>query len=93
MGVRTALGTTRADIPSLVVRQSMMLTVLGVAIGVSVATVASRVLLKLLFAISCFDPVAYGSVIGTLLGVSAIACWIPAWRAARVDPSITLRAE
>jgi putative ABC transport system permease protein len=39
------------------------------------------------------DPVTYGGVIALLVGVSLLACWIPAWRAARVDPAITLRAE
>jgi putative ABC transport system permease protein len=93
IGVRSALGATRGDILALVVRQGMMLTGLGVAIGLGGAVAASRALITLLFGISRLDPITYVGVAALLAGVSAIACWIPAWRAARVDPSITLRAE
>ena len=93
IGVRSALGATRGDILALVVRQGMMLTGLGVAIGLGGAVAASRALITLLFGISRLDPITYLGVAALLAGVSAIACWIPAWRAARVDPSITLRAE
>jgi putative ABC transport system permease protein len=47
----------------------------------------------LLYGVSRLDPVAYLGVIALLVGVSVIACWVPAWRAARVDPAITLRSE
>ena len=57
------------------------------------AVAASHALATLLFGVSRLDPVTYLGVIALLVGVSAIACWVPAWRAARVDPSITLRAE
>ena len=46
-----------------------------------------------LFGVSRLDPMTYAGVIVLLAGVSAVACWIPAWRAARVDPAVTLRAE
>ena len=93
IGVRSALGASRGDILALVVRQGMMLTALGVAIGLSGAVVASRALVTLLFGVSRLDPITYLGVSALLAGVSAIACWLPAWRAARIDPSITLRAE
>jgi putative ABC transport system permease protein len=93
IGVRSALGASRPNILALVVRQGMTLTALGVAIGLSGAVVASRALVTLLFGVSRLDPITYLGVIALLLGVSGIACWVPAWRAARVDPSITLRAE
>ena len=93
IGVRSALGASRADILALVVRQGMTLTGLGVAIGLVAAAAASRALVTLLFGVSRLDPVTYLGVIALAAGVSAIACWVPAWRAARVDPSITLRAE
>jgi ABC-type lipoprotein release transport system permease subunit len=64
-----------------------------VAIGLLGAAAASRALITLLYGTSRLDPVTYGGVMVLLLVVSAIACSIPAWRAARVDPSITLRAE
>jgi putative ABC transport system permease protein len=93
IGVRAALGATRGDILALVIRQGMTLTVIGVAIGVSGAMAASRALESLLFGVSRLDPLAYFGVIVLLGGVSAIACGVPAWRAAQVDPAITLRAE
>jgi putative ABC transport system permease protein len=93
IGVRSALGASRGDILALVVRQGMILTGLGVAIGLSGAMVASRAIVTLLFGTSRLDPTTYLGVVALLAGVSAIACWVPAWRAARIDPSITLRAE
>jgi putative ABC transport system permease protein len=93
IGLRSALGATRGNILGLVVRQGMTLTGLGVVIGLGGAVAASRALVTLLFGISRLDPVTYLGVIALLAGVSGIACWVPAWRAARVDPSITLRAE
>jgi putative ABC transport system permease protein len=93
IGVRSALGASRGNILALVVRQGMTLTGLGVAIGLCGAALASSALVTLLFGVSRLDPVTYCGVIALLAGVSAIACWVPAWRAARVDPAITLRAE
>ena len=93
IGVRAALGASRGDILSLIVQQGMRLTVLGVAIGLGGAVAASYALVTLLWGVSRLDPVTYSGVIAVLLAISAIACWVPAWRAAHVDPAITLRAE
>jgi putative ABC transport system permease protein len=93
IGVRAALGASRGNILNLIVRQGMRLTVLGVAIGLVGAVAASYALVTLLWGVSRLDPVTYGGVIAVLLAIAAIACWIPAWRAAQVDPAITLRAE
>jgi putative ABC transport system permease protein len=93
IGVRAALGASRATILSLILRQGLALTGVGIAIGLSGAVVASQAIVTLLFGVSRLDAITYVGVVGLLLTVSAIACWIPAWRAARVDPSITLRAE
>jgi len=93
IGVRAALGASRADILGLVVRQGMTLTGVGVAIGLGGAVLASRALITLLFSVSRLDLATYAGVVGLLLAVSALACWVPAWRAARVDPATTLRAE
>ena len=93
LGVRAALGATRADILTLVVRQGMSLAAAGLAIGLIGAVVASRALIALLFGISHLDLLTYATVTALLVSISAIACSVPAWRAARVDPSITLRAE
>lgn len=93
IGVRSALGATRGQIVALVVREGMGLTLVGVAIGLAGAMAASRALVTLLFGVSRLDPATYAGVVVLLAGVSAVACWIPAARAARVDPAITLRAE
>ena len=93
IGVRLALGASRSNILALVVRQGLTLTGLGVVIGLAGAVVATQAIVTLLFGISRLDPITYLGVIALLAGVSVIACWVPAWRAARVDPSITLRAE
>jgi putative ABC transport system permease protein len=93
IGVRAALGASRRSIIMLVLRQGMMLTGIGVLIGLLGAVAASRIIVSLLYGVSRFDPITYISVIALLAAVSGIACWLPAWRAAQVDPSITLRAE
>lgn len=92
IGVRTALGASRRDILVLILRQGMTLTGIGVVIGLGGAVTASQVIISMLYGVSRFDPVTYFGVIALLAGVSGIACWMPAWRAAKVDPSITLRA-
>ncbi|MBV8856054.1 MAG: ABC transporter permease [Acidobacteria bacterium] len=93
IGVRLALGASRGHILALVLRQGMKLTGIGVAAGLCGAAAASSALVSLLFGVSRLDPAAYLGVVALLAAVSAAACWVPAWRAARVDPSITLRAE
>jgi putative ABC transport system permease protein len=93
IGVRTALGASRHDILTLIVRQGMKLCALGIVIGLVGAAAASRALVTLLFGISPLDLFTYLAVIALLATISSVACWIPAWRAAHVDPAITLRAE
>jgi len=93
IGVRSALGASRGSILGLIVRQGMSLTLVGAVMGLMGAAAASKALAALLFGISHLDVGTYLGVTGVLLVVSAAACWLPAWRAARVDPAITLRAE
>jgi predicted permease len=93
IGVRSALGASRADILALVIRQAMTLTGIGVMIGIAGAIAASRALISLLFGVSRLDPITYCGVIALLAAVAALAAWMPAWRAARVDPVRALRAE
>lgn len=93
IGVRAALGASRSNILGLVLRQGMHLTGLGVAVGLIGAVAASQTLITLLFGVSRLDPTTYFGVIALVIAVSVIACGVPAWRAAGVDPSITLRAE
>jgi len=93
IGVRAALGASRSDILGLILRQGLTLTAVGIAIGIAGAVAATRALITLLFGVSALDPLTYTAVVMLLVAVSAIACGVPAWRASRVDPSITLRAE
>lgn len=93
IGIRAALGARRTDILALIVRDGMRLTLFGIAIGLSGAVAAARVIASLLFGTSPFDPLAWAGTTALLMIVAGIACWVPAWRAARVEPSMTLRAE
>jgi putative ABC transport system permease protein len=93
MGVRSALGATRANIISLVLGQGLTLASLGVGIGLVGAAAASFLIATMLFGVSPLDPLTYLAVIALLLAVTAIASYIPARRASRVDPIIALRYE
>jgi ABC-type antimicrobial peptide transport system permease subunit len=93
IGVRVAVGATRGDILALIIRQGITLTAFGVVIGLVGAMAASQALITLLFGVSRLDPATYLGVIALLAAVSVIACGLPAWRAAQIDPATTLRAE
>jgi putative ABC transport system permease protein len=93
IAVRAALGATRGDILGLVIRQGFVLTALGVLIGLGGAVAASQAVAALLFGVTRLDPLTYLVVLVLLGAVSIFACGVPAWRAAQVDPSITLRSE
>jgi putative ABC transport system permease protein len=93
IGVRSALGASRRSILGLVLREGMVLTGFGIALGLAGALAASQALVTLLFGISPLDPLTYAGVIALMLAVSVVACVTPAWRAVRLDPAITLRAE
>jgi putative ABC transport system permease protein len=93
IGVRAALGASRFDTLALILRDGMRLTAFGIAIGLCGAFAAAQGITTLLFGTSPLDPIAWIGVVVMLVSVSAIACWAPAWRASRVDPSIALRAE
>jgi putative ABC transport system permease protein len=93
IGVRSALGAARSDILALIVGQGFSLTALGLLIGLAGAVGAGRAIRSLLFGISEFDAITYGGVLVLMSAVAAIACWLPALRAVRIEPSIALRAE
>ena len=93
IGVRAALGASRRDIVALILRQGLSLTAIGVVMGLAGAVAASQALISMLYGISPMDPLTYGAVVALLGCVSIIACWLPAWRAAHVDPSITFKAD
>jgi len=93
IGIRGAIGASRGQILALVLRQGLVKACLGLALGLTGAFFFTRLLRKMLFDISPNDPVAYAAVTGLLLLVALAASWLPARRAAKVDPVIALRAE
>ncbi|HVT61283.1 MAG TPA: ABC transporter permease [Thermoanaerobaculia bacterium] len=93
IGVRMALGDRPGGVVALVLRQGMQPVVAGLALGLAGALAATRLLAGLLFQVGASDPATYGGVALLLAGVAAAACYLPARRAARVDPAVVLRAE
>ena len=93
IGVRMALGAAPGDIVRRVVQRGLALAAVGLAAGVLAALALSRLLSSLLFGVGAADPATYGAVSAVLLLVSAAACWIPARRATRIDPTVALRSE
>jgi putative ABC transport system permease protein len=93
IGVRAALGATRETIIGHVLGQGLGLTALGMVIGLAAAMAASRGLVSLLYSTSHLDVVTYLGVVLVLLAAAVVACWVPAWRAAQVDPVSALRSD
>ena len=93
IGVRLALGARRRQILSMMMGQGMRLLIIGLVLGVAGAFAASRVIRSLLFQVDAADPLVYFAVSLVLALAAAVACWIPAHRASRTDPMITLRSE
>lgn len=93
IGIRVAVGARRIDILSLVVRQGMVIVVVGLGCGLLIALAATRALVHLLHEVAPTDPVTFVCVPLLLAATALVACWLPARRAAKVDPVIALRAE
>jgi predicted permease len=93
IGVRIALGARPADVSRMVTRQGAVLAVAGVAAGLVGAAALTRFLAALLHGVSPTDPLTLGGAALTLLASALLASWLPARRAARVDPTVTLRAD
>jgi putative ABC transport system permease protein len=93
MGIRIALGAQPKNVLSLVVRQGMVIALIGVVVGTGIALGVTRGLSRFLFGVSPFDPVAFGVVAVTLLLSGIAATYLPARRATRVDPVTALRVE
>lgn len=93
MGVRIALGAQQGDVVWLVVRQGLAIAAVGILIGAIVTLLAAGKVEPLLFQQSARDPLVYGGVVLLMLAVAAVASFIPARRASRVDPNVALRAE
>lgn len=93
IGIRGAIGASRGQIIALILRQGLWKAGVGLAAGLLGAALLSRYLASLLFGITAADPASYALVVLVLGGVSFLACWLPARRAAKVDPIIALRVE
>ena len=92
-GIRMALGAQRSDVVRLVLTQGLKLALAGTAIGIAVALALSRVLRQFLFGVRPADPVTIIGVALLLTIVALAACWLPAFRASRIEPTQALRIE
>jgi putative ABC transport system permease protein len=93
IGIRMALGATSRDVLWLVVRQGLLLALIGVAVGTGAALALTRILKNLLFGVSATDPATFALIALLLVGVALIASYIPARRAAKIDPLLAIRHE
>jgi ABC-type antimicrobial peptide transport system permease subunit len=93
IGIRVALGAAREDVLRLIVRQGMRPVVAGILIGVAGGAAASTVLVSMLFGLSPHDPLSFLLVPAVLFAIALGACYVPARRALRVDPTTALRAQ
>jgi predicted permease len=93
MGLRIAMGAEPGTVMGMVLRQGLVLAAVGVALGAGGAVGATRLMQAILFGVSPVDPLTYGVVAAGLVAIALLATWVPARRAARVDPMVALRAE
>ncbi|HET7621663.1 MAG TPA: FtsX-like permease family protein, partial [Gemmatimonadaceae bacterium] len=84
---------TPGEIAGMVTRQGIVLTVVGIAVGLALFALVARFIRSLLFGVAPSDPLTLVAVSLVLIGIAALASWIPARRAAKVDPMVALRAE
>jgi putative ABC transport system permease protein len=93
IGVRLALGAQLSDVLRLVLRQGLKLTIIGAALGLLGAYLATRAITSVLYGVSATDPLTFVSVSGLLILVALIASYVPARRATKVEPLVALRNE
>lgn len=93
IGIRMALGAQKGAVLRLVIGQGMKLTLIGVAIGIGVAAASMQLIASRLYNVKTADPLTFTVTVLLLVAVTLLACWVPAWRAAKVDPLVALRCE
>jgi predicted permease len=93
IGIRMALGASLRDVLRLIVSQGMRMALIGIALGLAGAVALTRVLSSLLLGVGATDPLTFVGVVISLAAIALLACWIPARRAAKVDPMVVLRHE
>ncbi|MFN0068969.1 MAG: ADOP family duplicated permease, partial [Limisphaerales bacterium] len=93
IGVRMALGAQLSDVLTMVMRQGLGMVLIGLGLGLAGAVGVTQLLRSFLFEIQPLDPLTFGSVIVLLAGAAVVACWLPARRAAKMDPMVALRSE
>jgi putative ABC transport system permease protein len=93
IGIRLALGAQAAQVKNMVVRQGMLLALIGIVVGLGAAFGLSRFIATFLFGVGKWDPLVFAAVPAVLTFVALLAVWLPARRASRVDPIIALRYE
>lgn len=92
-GIRLALGAARRDVVTLVLRQGLAMVSFGVVLGLGGALLTTRVIETLLFGVSATDPSVFAAIVALLSATAWVAAYLPARRAARLDPLSTLRSE
>jgi ABC-type antimicrobial peptide transport system permease subunit len=93
IGVRIALGAARKNVLSMILCETLGLTSIGIALGLACALAASRLVANMLYGVSAWDPMTLAAVSVVLSAAAAVAGWIPARRATRVEPIVALRYE
>jgi len=93
IGIRAALGASKGDLLSLILRSGMLMAGIGLVVGLAGALGLTRLLTTLLFGVGERDPMTIGAVAVLLAGVALLACYVPARRATKVDPMVALRYE
>jgi putative ABC transport system permease protein len=93
IGIRMALGAARSSVIALVMKQGLQAAFIGVVAGLAGAVGVNRLIAGFLFGVRPADPATLGAVVMMVAGVAAVACWLPAWRASRLDPNAVLRAD
>lgn len=93
LGIRMALGAEPSSVLGMILRETLALTLIGIAVGMPCAVAAARLIKRLLFNVPLYDPITLALAPVVLVAVGAIASYIPARRAMRVDPLIALRHE